>query len=86
MEALTAHEARNSFGDILIKAQRAPVLITKNDKPVAVLVSIEDYRATEALKMQVLKDRVTRTGADIGSTNLSDSKAFMQDLADGKYD
>ncbi|MDR1874734.1 MAG: type II toxin-antitoxin system prevent-host-death family antitoxin [Synergistaceae bacterium] len=86
METLTSYEARNTFGDTLIKAQRAPVQITKSGKPIAVIVSIENYRMMEALKMQMLKDRVTRAEADIESGNFVDGETFMQDLSDGKYD
>ncbi|MDR1978451.1 MAG: type II toxin-antitoxin system prevent-host-death family antitoxin [Synergistaceae bacterium] len=86
METLTAYEAENSFGDTLIKAQRSPVQITKSGKPVAVLVSIENYRMTEELKMQVLKERVLRAESDLQAGNFVDGEDFMQDLITGKHD
>ena len=42
MHTLTANEAKTQFGDMLLKAQREPVQINRNGKPVAVVVSIED--------------------------------------------
>ena len=31
------------FGDMLLKAQRAPIQINKNGKPVAVVISMDEY-------------------------------------------
>ena len=43
MDALSANEAKTQFGDMLLKAQRAPIQINKNGKPVAVVISMDDY-------------------------------------------
>lgn len=43
METFAARTAKNQFGRLLDSAQRAPVTITKNDRPVAVVVSKHDY-------------------------------------------
>ena len=51
METLTANQAKTQFGDMLLKVQRAPVQISRNGKPVAVLLSVEDYQALEAIKL-----------------------------------
>ena len=74
MKALTANEAKTQFGDMLMSVQRAPVQISKNGKPVAVMVSVEDYEKMEDLKMQMLKDRVQRAKAEIeaGTTTVGD--------------
>lgn len=56
MYALSANEAKTQFGDLLLKAQREPVQINRNGKPVAVVMSVEDYQALEDLK-------TTRTAA-----------------------
>ena len=55
MEALNANEAKTHFGEMLLKAQRAPVQINKNGKPVAVVVSIKEYEQLESLKEYKLK-------------------------------
>ena len=34
MDTLSANEAKTQFGDLLLKAQRSPVQINKNGKPV----------------------------------------------------
>jgi prevent-host-death family protein len=46
MEILTAKQAKNLFGEALDMTQREPVLITKNKRPVCVMVSIEDIKGT----------------------------------------
>ena len=44
MDALSANEAKTQFGDMLLKAQRAPIQINKNGKPVAVVISMDEYK------------------------------------------
>jgi prevent-host-death family protein len=42
MKTMTAAEAKNGFGRYLDAVQRAPVIITKKDRPVALTISFED--------------------------------------------
>ncbi|SMN02503.1 hypothetical protein SPONN_1206 [uncultured Candidatus Thioglobus sp.] len=46
MHTITAVEAKNHFGQFLDKVQRAPVLVTKKNRPVAVMLSIQDIQGT----------------------------------------
>ena len=50
MEKLTANEAKTHFGQLLMKAQSEPVQIDKNGKPVAVVISMESFEASEQIK------------------------------------
>lgn len=86
MEALTANEAKTQFGDMLLKAQRSPVQINKNGKPVAVVISVEEYESMEELKLDVLKARAEKAKTDIASGNTVDGASFLNDLVSGKYD
>jgi len=43
MEKITAAEAKQKFGQMIDKAQRAPVQITKHGRGVAYLVASEQY-------------------------------------------
>ena len=43
METLSAIDAKREFGEILVKAQKGPVAINKNGKPVAVMISATKY-------------------------------------------
>lgn len=86
MDALSANEAKTQFGDMLLKAQRAPIQINKNGKPVAVVISMDEYEGIEALKLRLLQSRVTQAKADIKAGNTIDGEAFFDDLESGKYD
>jgi prevent-host-death family protein len=46
MKTMTAAEAKNSFGKFLDMAQREPVMVTKNDRPVGVFLSLADLEDT----------------------------------------
>jgi len=52
MEIFSATDAKREFGEMLMKSQRAPVGVTRNGKPIAVIVSETDY---QALKLQALR-------------------------------
>ena len=82
MHTLTANEAKTQFGDMLLKAQREPVQINRNGKPVAVVVSIEDYEQMEAMKHQLLKAKIQRAQNDIHLGNTVDGDAFFDELMD----
>ena len=86
METLTANEAKTHFGDMLMKAQRAPVRINKNGKPVVVVISAEEYEAIETLKLQLLQARASQARADIEASNLSSAEPFFSELLSGHYD
>jgi prevent-host-death family protein len=45
---VSAKNAKNNFGRVLDEARRTPVLIEKNGRRVAVLLSIEEYEELEA--------------------------------------
>ena len=83
MDTLSANEAKTQFGDLLLKAQRAPIQINKNGKPVAVVISMDEYESIKALKLRLLQSRATQTKADIKAGNTVDGEAFFNDF---RYD
>jgi prevent-host-death family protein len=83
MNSLSANEAKTHFGDLLLKAQRSPILINKNGKPVAVVISAEEYESMERLKLQLLQTRASQAQKDIAEGNLSDGDEFFNDLEKG---
>ncbi|WP_299080323.1 type II toxin-antitoxin system Phd/YefM family antitoxin [uncultured Paraglaciecola sp.] len=40
MEIVSSVDAKNAFGDVVMKAQKEPVCISKNGKPAAVMISM----------------------------------------------
>lgn len=45
MQTVTANEAKTRFGEFIDRAQRAPVGVTRHDRMVGVMVSVQDYQA-----------------------------------------
>jgi prevent-host-death family protein len=86
MDALSANEAKTHFGDMLLRAQRSPVQINKNGKPVAVVISAEEYESIEALKLRLLQSRAAQANVDIAAGNLVDGEAFFSELESGQHD
>lgn len=86
MDALTANEAKTQFGDMLLKAQRAPVQINKNGKPVAVVISMDEYEGIEALKVRLLQSRALQAKSDIEAGNTVDGETFFDALESGGHD
>ncbi len=86
MEALTANEAKTHFGEMLLKAQRAPVQINKNGKPVAVVISVDEYESIEALKLQLLQSHAIQANIDIKAGDLVDGETFFDELEAGQHD
>ncbi len=81
MDILSANQAKTQFGDLLMRAQRAPIQINKNGKPVAVVVSAEEYARMDALKLELLQARLARAKADIAASNLVDGDAFFSSIS-----
>ena len=86
MDVLSANEAKTQFGELLLKAQRAPVQINKNGKPVAVVISMDEYESNEALRLQLLQSRAIRAKNDIESGNTIDGESFFEALESGQHD
>ncbi len=82
MKAISANEAKTKFGNMLLDVQRAPVQINKNGKAVAIVVSANDYQSIEALKIQMLKERVQRANTEIKTDTIIDGEAFINQLLD----
>lgn len=55
MKIMTARDAKNRFGEFLDAARREPVIVTRNDRPVGVMISFED--AADTLLPEFLLDK-----------------------------
>ena len=55
MRTMSAKDAKNHFGELLLEAQKAPVTIEKNGRPVAVVLSFEEHHHIEQAKLEWLK-------------------------------
>jgi prevent-host-death family protein len=86
METITSKDVKQTFGDTIRRAQQSPIQITSHGRPVAVLMSFENYQMTEEFKMQYLKEKIARAEKDLKEGRYVDGDTFMQELIDGKYD
>ena len=72
MQTLSASNAKREFGEMLLSVQKEPISVTRNGKPIAVVLSASEYKE---LKMQALQ------GALIEGENSDDIVDFsMQDI------
>lgn len=56
----TAKEAKNNFGRLLDEARRVPVGITRNGRPIVVVISIEKYAELMSERGSYLGKRTKR--------------------------
>lgn len=80
MRTVKASDAKREFGELLLKAQQSPVEINKNGKPVAVVLSAEEYKALQNLKEQYLKAELQKGLDDIAAGRVEEGQAVMNDL------
>lgn len=64
MLTLTSVEAQSRFGELIDRAQREPVEVTRRGRPVAYVVSEHEMRELEAIRRR-LGTRATRKIADL---------------------
>jgi prevent-host-death family protein len=73
MKTITAAKAKNNFGEFLDMAQREPVIVTKNDRPVGIFMSFQDF-----------EDRIWAERADEahrqGYIGVEESEALLQQM------
>jgi len=61
MDTMTAAEAKQKFGQLIDKAQKAPVCITKHGREVGVFISSEAYAMEEMQRERWVADRIKRS-------------------------
>ena len=72
MRTLSAKDAKNRFGELLLEAQREPVTIERNGRPVAVVQSYEDWQEVERIRLEWLRAAVAEGIADADAGRLTD--------------
>lgn len=65
METIAAADAKTNFGALLDRAQRGPVMISKNGRAVAVMMSAEAYQEQQQLKLEVLRREIQKGLDDV---------------------
>ncbi|MDA9826300.1 type II toxin-antitoxin system Phd/YefM family antitoxin [Porticoccaceae bacterium] len=86
MEIINAREAKNGFGDVLLKAQSGPIGINKNGKPVAVVISADEYAKIEFLRDEILQRELEKGLAAIKAGHVRDGADVVQELRAHYFD
>ncbi len=56
MKTMTARDAKTHFGEFLDTMQREPVIVTKNNRPVGIMISMDDAADTLVAEMFMEKE------------------------------
>ena len=85
---MTAKDAKNRFGELLMEAQREPVTIEKNAKPVAVVSSYEEFEEVERMKLEWLRTAIAEgiASAERGEIVELTDELFDSILRDAEVD
>ncbi|WP_395344252.1 type II toxin-antitoxin system Phd/YefM family antitoxin [Ningiella sp. W23] len=82
MEIVSSVDAKNAFGDVVMKAQKEPVCISKNGKPAAVMISMQDYEEIQSLRERLLHQRLDEGLKAAQKGCVSDSEDVFKELMD----
>jgi len=77
MQSMPAKEAKVHFGKLMDTVQREPVSIKKYGRPVAVMMSAEEYKQ---FKLERLRARLSIGEIQLDRGNAVDGRTFFQEL------
>lgn len=76
-KCVPAAEAKTHFGALLEKVQREPVAISKKGRPVAVLMSMDEFEDHQRIKLEQLRREVRAGLEDLEAGDVVDgAEAF----------
>ena len=74
MNEMTAKDARNRFSQLLDTAQRTPVRVTRNGRPVTIVLSVQHYERLRGAAWERLAATMDRMDEEASANNLTDAK------------
>jgi len=77
MQSIAAKEAKVHFGELMDTVQREPVSIKKYGRPVAVMMSEEEYKQ---FKLERLRARLSIGEIQLDRDNSVDGRTFFQGM------
>lgn len=80
METISASDAKREFGEMILKAQKGPVGINKNGKPVAVMVSASAFEDYQAAQRETFQRAIDDGIADIKASRVVDGEEAFASL------
>jgi len=81
MQSIAAKEAKTHFGELMDTVQREPVSIEKYGRPVAVVMSAEEYKQ---FKLERLRARLSIGEVQLDRGHAMDGRTFFQELRQEK--
>ena len=81
MQSIAAKEAKTHFGELMDTVQREPVSIEKYGRPVAVVMSVEEYKQ---FKLERLRVRLSIGEVQLDRGHATDGRTFFQELRQEK--
>jgi prevent-host-death family protein len=74
MKSVPATEAKNRLGAILDEAQRGPIVIRRQDRDIAVVLSMADYERLRAGNIQAFLDLRSEVAAEAAAKGLTEER------------
>ena len=74
MKRVSATEAKNRLGAILDEAQREPIVIRRQDRDIAVVLSMADYERLRAGNIQAFLDLRSEVAAEAAARGLTEKR------------
>jgi antitoxin Phd len=72
MRAVSEADAKSGFADLLKTAQREPVVIRRQNRDVAVIVSAEEYEKSRRVNLAELRRLMDRIGAQATARGMTE--------------
>lgn len=74
MREVTARDAKNRFGQLLQSAQQGPVRVTRNGRPVGVMMSVQQFERLRGAAWERLTATMDRLGQEAAERGLTDAE------------
>ena len=85
-KGIPATEAKLNFGALLEKVQREPLTISKKGRPVTVLMSMDEFKTHQRLKLDQLRREVQAGLADLDAGKVVDGAEAFEAIDRGLAD
>ena len=82
--SVSAEDAQNGFARLLDRAQENPTAITRQGKPVAVVLSVKEYESLQRLDDAYWIARTEKALAEEERLSAEESETFTQELLNAK--
>ena len=72
MDTVTSTQAKQEFGEVIMRSQVAPVSVTKNGKPVVVILSETEYQTLkrQSLRSALIEGELSGEGGELNMDSI----------------